>query len=159
MHDGLWSTEQPPSPAGNSRVAASVHHHTSWGSLFGHVTSVVVSPPLSHLSFICLQETLIWSVKMGFSRISCWHVIASLSGVSSYLFMFSKEKSHRSEVLALGNYKSLATWIMNKKEKLWLVTSSVISYMENLKESTLQKETLLQNLSYKLGKVHNAGPT
>lgn len=49
--------------------------------------------------------------------------------------------------------------IMNKKEKLWLVTSSVISYMENLKESTLQKETLLQNLSYKLGKVHNAEPT
>lgn len=75
------------------------------------------------------------------------------------MFLFSKEKSHRSDVLAIGSYKSLATRIMNKKEKLRFVTSSVVSYMENLKEFTRQKETPLQNLSYELGKVHNARST
>lgn len=44
------------------------------------------------------------------------------------------------------------------KSSLWLFTSSVIAYMENLKEFTHQNKTPLPNLSYELGKAHNARP-
>lgn len=102
-------------------------------------------PAISNPSFICLQETLINLI--GLSRLTSVELHSSML---LFLCLWSVD------VLVFVSYRGLTTQIMNKKEKLWLFTISIIAYRENHKEFIYQHKTPSQNLSYELGKAHNA---